>query len=161
MQKSPKRLMIGPWPHATGNATCGDANFGSSAAVDEQALELDWFNHWMKGEPFHIIDSAPIHIFRMGGGPSGRQSTGKLEAGGKWISLRKSGRRPTLRKSSFISNPRRCSARSPDTKNRLRSSTIRRIQCPTRGGDFHAECVENQAPLEKRPDFAHLHHPRP
>lgn len=151
MQKSPKRLMIGPWPHATGNATCGDANFGSSAAVDEQALELDWFNHWMKGEPFHIIDSAPIHIFRMGGGPSGPPSTGKLEAGGKWISLQE-WPPPDTQEVKFYLQPQTLLRTLPGHEESSSFLDDPADPVPTRGGDFHAECVENQAPLEKRPD---------
>jgi len=30
LQRSPKKLMVGPWPHATGNSTCGEAYFGPS-----------------------------------------------------------------------------------------------------------------------------------
>ena len=48
-QKAKKKLIVGPWPHPTGDSACGDAFFGDSAAVDQRALMADWFDHWMKG----------------------------------------------------------------------------------------------------------------
>lgn len=151
-QKSPKKLMIGPWPHDTGKASCGEAYFGPSAFLDEQALELDWFNHWLKAEPFHIIGPAPIQIFRMGGGITGKQTHGKIEPGGKWFPLQAwppSGIRVVnfyLQREGQLHNfplgEEQSSSFEDDPDNPV----------PTRGGRFHNDCVMNQAPLEKRAD---------
>ncbi len=152
IQTSPKKLMIGPWPHATGNSNCGEADFGLSAAVDEQALELDWFNHWMRGAPLHIIDSAPIHIFRMGGGVEGELKAGKIKPGGEWLSLNEWPPAGT-RAVQFYLQPQgllRTSSSGNEESSSLEDDPSDPV--PTRGGHFHAECVQNQAALEKRAD---------
>ncbi len=152
LQKSPKKLLIGPWPHATGKATCGEAAFGSSASVDELALELDWFNHWLKAEPLHIIDSAPIHIFRMGGATAGEPTRGKVDPGGKWIALH-TWPPPGERTVGFYLQPQGLLRNSPpasDGSSSLEDDPADPV--PTRGGHFHGDCVQNQAILEKRAD---------
>ena len=152
LQKSPKKLMIGPWPHATGYATCGEADFGPSAAVDEQALELDWFNHWMKGKPFRVIGSAPIRVFRMGGGITGEQTHGKVQPGGTWLSLQKwppSG----IRAVKFYLQPQGQLSNSPANiagSNFFEDDPAAPV--PTHGGHFHGDCVQDQAIIEKRAD---------
>lgn len=85
MQHTMKRLMVGPWPHATGEASCGDATFGESAGVDQRALMADWFDHWMKGKSFHLVSSMPVQYFRMGGGDGTRNGKGKFTHGGEWL----------------------------------------------------------------------------
>ncbi|MEO6966065.1 MAG: CocE/NonD family hydrolase [Acidobacteriaceae bacterium] len=152
LQKSPKKLMIGPWPHATGRDTCGEADFGSAAAVDEQAMELDWFNHWMKGRPFRVIGPAPIRIFRMGGGTADAQAASKVHPGGKWIPLQEW---PPLgaRAVKLYLQPQGLLRNSPpgsEGSSSLEDDPANPV--PTRGGHFHGDCVQDQAELEKRPD---------
>ena len=84
-QKTTKKLMVGPWPHPTGDSACGDAFFGDSAAVDQRALMADWFDHWMKGEQLRLVSSSPVHFFRMGGGDGKRGPHQKLNDGGTWL----------------------------------------------------------------------------
>lgn len=149
-QKTPKWLLIGPWPHATGNALCGEADFGPAAAVDEQALELDWFNHWLKAEPFRMIGSAPVKIFEMGG--AGASTKGPLKAGGQWLVLPEwpdiaaHANRLYLQRGGLLSD-----AASGGTKS---ASFVDdpADPVPTEGGYLHGECVEDQAKLEKRAD---------
>jgi len=152
LQKSPKKLMIGPWPHATGKAICGEAGFGPSAAVDEQALELDWFNHWMKGKPFRIIGPAPIRIFRMGGGTTDEQAASKVNPGGKWISLQE-WPPSVVHAVKFYLQPQGLLRNVPpgnEGSSSLEDDPANPV--PTRGGHFHGDCVQDQAVLEKRPD---------
>lgn len=85
MQHSMKRLVIGPWPHATGAADCGDAWFGDSAAVNQRALMADWFDHWTKHKAFKLVSDMPVQYFRMGGGSGARTAKGKLDDGGIWL----------------------------------------------------------------------------
>jgi putative CocE/NonD family hydrolase len=85
LQHSMKRLLVGPWPHATGEDTCGDAYFGESAAVDQRALMADWFDHWMKHQSFKMVSSTPVRFFRMGGGDGSRTAKDKLNDGGAWL----------------------------------------------------------------------------
>jgi putative CocE/NonD family hydrolase len=83
LQKTSKKLLVGPWPHGTGRATCGDAFYGDTAAVDQNALALDWFDHWLKGRDLRLVGPEPVRLFRMGGG-AGSRIDGKLMHGGQW-----------------------------------------------------------------------------
>jgi putative CocE/NonD family hydrolase len=83
LQKTPKKLLVGPWPHGTGRSTCGDVFYGDPAAIDQNALALDWFDHWLKGRELRLVGPEPVRLFRMGGGAGSRVS-GKLAHGGQW-----------------------------------------------------------------------------
>lgn len=85
LHKSATYLIMGPWPHATGAAECGDASFGPEAAVDEKALMLEWFEHVLRGQPLRSIGPAPVRFFLMGGGPGDRDDKGRLRHGGRWL----------------------------------------------------------------------------
>lgn len=152
LQKSRKEILIGPWPHATGNSTCGDADFGPSAAVDEQALELDWFDHWLMGKPFKIIGSSPIALFQMGGGLHSIKTSDKLEVGGGWLSL-KSWPQSEIRTENFYLQPQNQLLRTH--ARRMGSSSFvedPNNPVPSFGGYLHGQCVQDQAMLEKRSD---------
>ncbi len=88
LQKSPKRLVIGPWPHGYGKPECGDAWFGAAAELDENPLQLDWFDHWLKRRPFETLSDDPVMYFRMGGNTSERDRRGRLTPGGEWATAR-------------------------------------------------------------------------
>jgi uncharacterized protein len=153
LQSSPKKLMIGPWPHATGSSTCGEAYFGQSAIVDEQALQLDWFNHWLKAEPLRLISSEPVQIFQMGGGVEGEQPHGKIEPGGKWLSFHKWPQPAAgsvnlyLQPEGLLRNLQSVSAGSASFEDDPANPV------PTHGGYFHGDCVQDQAILENRADL--------
>lgn len=158
-QKSEKRLMIGPWPHATGNSTCGEADFGPAAAMDEQALELDWFDHWLKGAPYRVIGAEPVRIFEMGGGVADGAAKGKLEAGGQWLALpawpQTAGHADRL----YLSPEGALRKREgePGGSAGAEAGPVSFVDdpgdpVPTEGGYLHGECVEDQAGLEKRAD---------
>lgn len=60
-----QRLIIGPWPHGWNQkTTTGQVDFGPEALIDAEALQLSWFDHWLKGEP--LPELAPVRIFVMG-----------------------------------------------------------------------------------------------
>ena len=60
-----QRLLIGPWPHGWNRSTKnGDLDFGENSLVDWDALHLEWFDHWLKGEP--LSEDPPIKLFVMG-----------------------------------------------------------------------------------------------
>ena len=61
------KLIVGPWPHHLSGCTCtGDVDFGADSMVDLEALELRWFDHWLKGEENGILEEPPIRLFIMG-----------------------------------------------------------------------------------------------
>jgi putative CocE/NonD family hydrolase len=86
IQQSGKKLIMGPWWHATGGDTCGDASFAQASQMDETAIMLGWFDHWLKQEPMEDVPSSAVSFDRMGGGEGGRDADGLLRHGGEWLS---------------------------------------------------------------------------
>jgi uncharacterized protein len=61
------RIVIGPWSHnGLGQHRFGDIDFGPEAAVDITALEIRWFDYWLKGRPNGLDRDPPVRIFVMG-----------------------------------------------------------------------------------------------
>ena len=61
------KLVVGPWPHQLSVSTqTGDVDFGEASLMDLEALELRWFDYWLKGEDNGIVDEAPLRLFIMG-----------------------------------------------------------------------------------------------
>lgn len=56
-------VIVGPWAHNFGDRL--PIGFGPDAAVSIRALQLDWFDHWLKGLDT-IADLPPARIFTMG-----------------------------------------------------------------------------------------------
>ena len=66
-----QKLLIGPWAHLFPytNPTSrgsGDIDFGANALIDLRAIQLRWFNHWLKGANTGIMDEPPVKLFLMG-----------------------------------------------------------------------------------------------
>ncbi len=61
------RTIVGPWSH-TGRATStvGKVNFGPNAKLEMFALELQWFDYWLKGSGDSPGSKMPYRIFVMG-----------------------------------------------------------------------------------------------
>jgi len=84
-KKGPVRLLMGPWSHGgMGRSYAGDVDFGSEAALDWNAFQLRWFDHWLKKTKTGLGDEPPIRIFVMGGGDGRKNKEGRLNHGGKW-----------------------------------------------------------------------------
>ena len=61
------KLIVGPWPHSLSKSRkTGDIDFGADSEVDLDAMELRWFNYWLKGEQNGIVDEPPLRLFIMG-----------------------------------------------------------------------------------------------
>jgi uncharacterized protein len=61
------KLIVGPWPHALSTSTrTGDIDFGAGSMADLEALELRWFDYWLKGVDNGILDEPPLRLFIMG-----------------------------------------------------------------------------------------------
>ncbi|WP_221568746.1 CocE/NonD family hydrolase [Alkalihalobacillus sp. TS-13] len=63
------QLVIGPWQHLDHSQQAGELNFGiaaDSASIDLVGLELQWFDHFLKGIDSDIAGKAPIKLFVMG-----------------------------------------------------------------------------------------------
>jgi putative CocE/NonD family hydrolase len=62
------RLVIGPWVHgvgAIGQTRTGDLDFGPAAAVDYDALVLDWMDRYLRQLPGSSAPAKPVQIFVM------------------------------------------------------------------------------------------------
>ena len=61
------RIVIGPWSHAgRGRSNYGEIDFGPEAQVNVAALEIRWFDYWLKGRDNGVDQDAPVRIFVMG-----------------------------------------------------------------------------------------------
>ncbi len=78
------RLVMGPWDHLLTRAPgsfaanlsddppsrsatrIGPVEFGPSADLDLEALELRWFGHWLRGEDNGVGEDPPVSVFVMG-----------------------------------------------------------------------------------------------
>lgn len=61
------RLVIGPWIHGEpGTGKVGDRDFGASAAIDYDALVLDWCDWHARGIDRGIAQASPVRLFVMG-----------------------------------------------------------------------------------------------
>jgi putative CocE/NonD family hydrolase len=68
-----QRLVMGPWHHgsySTPSQVVGEMDLGPAAvAVDMQAMQLAWFDRWLKGiEPDDTGDDDPVTVFTLGAG---------------------------------------------------------------------------------------------
>lgn len=59
------RLLIGPWGHGASQKT-GEIDFGAHAMVDTEAVELRWFDFWLKGIGNGLDAEPPVTLFVMG-----------------------------------------------------------------------------------------------
>ena len=65
--RTKSRILIGPWSHSgRGRRKYGTVDFGPEAQVDTLALEIRWFDYWLKGVQNGVDKDAPVKIFIMG-----------------------------------------------------------------------------------------------
>jgi putative CocE/NonD family hydrolase len=66
-----QKLLMGPWAHLlpysipTSGGT-GDIDFGPEALIELHAVQLRWFDHFLKGINTGVLDEAPVRLFVMG-----------------------------------------------------------------------------------------------
>src|SRR3569623_300929 len=61
------KLIVGPWSHGTlGKRVTNKFDFGPEAVVDLDAMQIAWFDHYLKGVDNGIEKTAPVRIFVMG-----------------------------------------------------------------------------------------------
>ena len=154
--KTPKKLVMGPWPHGVGRAECGDANFGPEGAVDLQALMLDWFDCSLKDASPCATPPEAVRLFRMGGGDSSRDDAGRLRHGGEWQPA--SGWPvPGTRAEKHFLHAGGSLRTEPPAADAIAAEFVFDPDnpVPTIGGRYtHASppCAQNQVPLNDRPD---------
>ncbi len=66
-----QKLLMGPWAHLlpysvpTSKGT-GDIDFGPEARIELHAIQLRWFDHFLKGIDNGVLDEPPVRLFVMG-----------------------------------------------------------------------------------------------
>lgn len=60
------RIIIGPWTHASTSRRFGNIDFGPNATLDSVALQIRWFDYWLKGKQNGVDKEPPVRIFVMG-----------------------------------------------------------------------------------------------
>lgn len=66
-----QKLVMGPWAHLlpysipTSKGT-GEIDFGPEAKVELHAIQLRWFDHFLKGRTNGVLEEPPIRLFVMG-----------------------------------------------------------------------------------------------
>jgi len=151
VQKSPKKLMIGPWPHGYGKSECGDASFGKDGDLDERTLQLDWFDHWLKGASLKSIGPDSVRYYRIGKGDS-RFADGKLNPGGEWLTAASWPPANTRFRRYYIRGEGRLDAAKPGREQPSSYDHDPDHPVPTIGGKQGNQCIQDQRPLQKRAD---------
>ena len=64
---APQALVIGPWAHIPWSRHVGERDFGAAAESDIDALQVRWFDHWLKGAPTWPAGQPPVSLFELGG----------------------------------------------------------------------------------------------
>jgi uncharacterized protein len=62
-------LLAGPWQHSGvwfPQQKLGDLDFGEGSVHDSKALQLRWFDYWLKGEQNGLLDEPRVKVFVMG-----------------------------------------------------------------------------------------------
>ncbi|NEO86056.1 MAG: CocE/NonD family hydrolase [Spirulina sp. SIO3F2] len=59
-------LLIGPWGHLPWGRYAGSKDFGPAAQNPIDALQLRWFDHWLKGIDTGLLNNPPVSVFAMG-----------------------------------------------------------------------------------------------
>ena len=61
------KVIVGPWTHLLSvSQQVGDIDFGTHSLANLEAMEMRWFDHWLKGTNNGIVDEPPVRIFVMG-----------------------------------------------------------------------------------------------
>ncbi len=64
-----QQLVIGPWVHGYNGGVYPERNFGlmaMDAVADVTAMQIRWFDHWLKGIDNGVASAKPVKLFIMG-----------------------------------------------------------------------------------------------
>jgi putative CocE/NonD family hydrolase len=146
-KKSPQRLIIGPWTHGGRTRSfAGEAEFGPEAAIDFNALQLRWFDHWLKGVDNGVEREAPVRIFVMGGGGAHKTPEGRIFVGGRWRDEQEWPLQRAVATSYYLRANGVLSAQKPAAEKPASFQFDPRHPVPTIGGNISSE----NAPASKK-----------
>ena len=61
-----QKLVVGPWIHLPWVQKVGEVDFGPEAVNPVDELQLNWFDHWLKGKSNAVATDPPVRVFVMG-----------------------------------------------------------------------------------------------
>ncbi|MGH9890635.1 MAG: CocE/NonD family hydrolase, partial [bacterium] len=61
-----QKLIIGPWYHTPWASDMGTVDFGSQAGWIVDEVQVDWFDHFLKGKPTRVTSEPAVRAFVMG-----------------------------------------------------------------------------------------------
>lgn len=62
-----QHLVVGPWTHGVNRAQkVGDVDFGKDSLIDMNAVQIRWFDRWLKGDASDVDTWPAFRIFVMG-----------------------------------------------------------------------------------------------
>lgn len=61
-----QQLVVGPWAHLPWGRKVGAVDYGEEAASPCDRLQIQWFDHFLKGSDTSFVDNAPVLLFEMG-----------------------------------------------------------------------------------------------
>jgi putative CocE/NonD family hydrolase len=64
--ESLQQLWIGPWAHIPWGRQVGQTDFGVHANSMMDEVQIQWFDHFLKGTTTPIMTEPPVHVFEMG-----------------------------------------------------------------------------------------------
>jgi putative CocE/NonD family hydrolase len=151
IQKTPKKLVVGPWPHGVGQPSCGDGSFGQAAVFASNPAALEWFDTWMRNSGAQKSGHG-VRLFRMGGG-SGKRNTAGFDHGGEWREYSSWPPAEAAARKWFLRGPGVLSAQPPQAAAERSSFVFDPADpVPTTGGRYGG-CAQNQQPLDGRSDI--------
>lgn len=153
--RSGSQLVVGPWLHIPWRQKVGEIDFGPRAANPIDALQLRWFDHWLKGVPNGVGSEPRVRIFVMG--------ANKWRSANRWPLPHTHYRKYYLHSAGHANSVRgdgRLSRKRPRAGRRREAATDRFTYDPTRpvpsiGGRFQASVPGgpyDQGPVLRRPD---------
>ncbi len=64
--QQPQHLVIGPWAHLPWGRRVGELDYGEAAVNPCDRLQIQWFDHWLKGIDHGILAAPSVRLFAMG-----------------------------------------------------------------------------------------------
>ena len=78
-------LLMGPWTHGQYEVTfAGDSDFGAESVINQNDLQLAWFDRYLKGMDSEAAFWPPVRFFAMGTGDLKIDHDHRLKRGGYW-----------------------------------------------------------------------------
>lgn len=62
----PQKLIIGPWTHLPWGRKVGEKDYGNEAISPIDRIQIQWFDHFLKGKESEFLEKPSLYLFEMG-----------------------------------------------------------------------------------------------